>query len=121
MFDVQFANQHSRYEPITFEFMAKHCGLPVRLPQSIADLVHLENIFDVMDIYLWLSYRFVDIFPHGDKIRSAQAQLDDLIQEGVAQITRLVKESSAVEMPEECNVDYVCIKFSQFKNCTIFF
>lgn len=72
----------------------KHCGLPVRLPESIADLIHLENIFDVMDIYLWLSYRFVDIFPHGDRIRAAQAQLDDLIQEGVAQITKLIKESN---------------------------
>lgn len=115
----QFANQHSRYEPITFEFLAKNCGLPVRLPQSIAELVHLENIFDVMDIYLWLSYRFIDMFPHSEQVRSAQSQLDDLIQQGVAQITRLVKESTSVEMPEECNV-YFGVIF-RFKNLVSFF
>lgn len=58
-------------------------------------MAQLENIFDVMDIYLWLSYRFIDMFPHADKIRSAQTQLDDLIQQGVAQITKLIKESAA--------------------------
>lgn len=102
---LQFANQHSKYQPITYDFVAKHCSLPVRMPQSISDLIQLENIFDVMDIYLWLSYRFVDMFPHGDKIRSAQAQLDDLIQQGVAQITRLIKESNAtIDIPEQSNI-----------------
>lgn len=72
------------------------------MPQSIADLIHLENIFDVMDIYLWLSYRFIDMFPHGDRIRAAQTQLDDLIQQGVAQITRLIKESND-NIPEQSN------------------
>lgn len=62
-----------------------------------------------MDIYLWLSYRFVDMFPHGDKIRSAQAQLDDLIQQGVAQITRLIKESNATaDIPEQCENSIEC-------------
>lgn len=66
----------------------------MRLPQSISDLVQLENIFDVMDIYLWLSYRFIDMFPHCEQIRAAQIQLDDLIQQGVAQITKLIKETN---------------------------
>lgn len=67
----------------------------MRLPQTIAELIHLENIFDVMDIYLWLSYRFIDMYPHSDRIRSAQGQLDDLIQQGVAQITKLIQDTSA--------------------------
>lgn len=73
------------------------------MPQTIADLVQLENIFDVMDIYLWLSYRFVDIFPHSDRIRAAQLQLDDLIQKGIEQITKLIKESTTAEIPVESN------------------
>lgn len=77
------------------------CGLPVRLPQSIADLIQLENIFDVMDLYLWLSFRFADIFPDGEKVRSAQAQLDDLIHAGVAQITKLINESTSTNDNQE--------------------
>lgn len=83
----------SKNERITFEFVAQHCGLPVSMPKSLADLVQLENIFDVMDIYLWLSYRFPDMFPHTEDIREAQAQLDELIQKGLANITILNKDA----------------------------
>lgn len=47
-----------------------------------------------MDLYLWLSYRFIDMYPHYEKIRSAQGQLDDLIQQGVAQITKLIQDTA---------------------------
>lgn len=104
----QFATQYSKYEPITFSFLAKHCSFPVSLPRTIADLVQLENIFDVMDIYLWLSYRFVDMFPHADKVRAAQGQLDALIQEGIANITNLIKDTnSGVEGIEGIQLDFV--------------
>lgn len=65
----------------------------MRLPESIADLNELEDIYEVMNIYLWLSCRFVDIFPHGDQVRRAQKVVDDLIQEGVANITKLKKNT----------------------------
>lgn len=55
--------------------------------------MHLENVFDVLDVYLWLSYRFTEMFPHADQIRSAQIGLDELIQEGVLHITRLLTAS----------------------------
>lgn len=105
MFAVsQFAAQHSANRAITYDFVAKYCGLPVRLPNTIAELIQLENIFDVMDIYLWLRYRFIDMYPHYEKIRSAQGQLDDLIKEGVAQITKLIQETaSKADSLEDCS------------------
>lgn len=110
----QFANQVSKHEPITFDYVAKNCALPVGMPKTIADLVQLENIFDVMDIYLWLSYRFVDMFPHSKEIREAQGQLDDLIQKGIANITRLIEDAEKslqgneyingiIDLPIHCN------------------
>lgn len=84
----------------------------MRLPQSIADLVRLENIFDVMDIYLWLSYRFIDMYPHGDQIRAAQTQLDDLIQQGVAHITKLIKESND-NSSEQSNFNIKSLSFEK--------
>lgn len=41
------------------------------------------------------SYRFVELFPHATMVRDAQKQLDELIQQGVFQITRLLKNSEA--------------------------
>lgn len=48
-----------------------------------------------MDLYLWLSYRFMDLFPNAPMVREAQKELDELIQQGVFQITRLLKNSEA--------------------------
>lgn len=61
------------------------------MPKNLAELVHLECVFDVLDSYLWLSYRFSEMFPHVDQIRNAQVQLDQLIQDGVLHLTKLLK------------------------------
>lgn len=34
-------------------------GWPFSPPETILDLVHLEAVHDVFDLYLWLSYRFL--------------------------------------------------------------
>lgn len=92
---LKFARQFSRNEPVTFDWLVGNCGWPFALPQTILDLVQLEAVFDVMDLYLWLSYRFVELFPHAAMVRETQRELDDLIQQGVFQITRLLKNSEA--------------------------
>lgn len=92
---LKFARQYSRSEPITFDWLVVHLSYPFVLPKTILDLVHLEAVFDVMDLYLWLSYRFMDIFPDAEMVRDTQKELDDIIQQGVFQITRLLKNSEA--------------------------
>ncbi|KAI9584920.1 hypothetical protein GQX74_006815 [Glossina fuscipes] len=90
---LKITRQYSRNEPITFDFISKNCGWPLSLPKTILDLVHLESVFDVMDLYLWLSYRFMDLFPDASTVRIAQRELDEIIRQGVFQITRLLKNS----------------------------
>lgn len=46
-------------------------------------------------MYADFSYRFLDLFPHAAMVREQQKELDDLIQQGVFQITRLLKNSEA--------------------------
>ncbi|XP_034487891.1 ATP-dependent RNA helicase SUV3 homolog, mitochondrial [Drosophila innubila] len=92
---LKISRQYSRNEPITFDFIKRNCNLPLKLPKTILDLVHLEAVFDVMDLYLWLSYRFMDIFPDAASVREAQKELDEIIQQGVFQITRLLKNTEA--------------------------
>ncbi|BFF88868.1 ATP-dependent RNA helicase SUV3 homolog mitochondrial [Drosophila madeirensis] len=100
---LKIARQYSRNEPITFEFIKHSCGWPFKLPKTILDLVHLESVFDVMDLYLWLSYRFMDLFPEAGNVRDAQKELDEIIQQGVFQITRLLKNTEASQEGETPN------------------
>ncbi|XP_011208647.1 ATP-dependent RNA helicase SUV3 homolog, mitochondrial [Bactrocera dorsalis] len=103
---LKIARQYSRNEPITFDFITRNCGWPFALPKTIIDLMHLESVFDVMDLYLWLSYRFMDLFPDAAAVRVAQKELDDIIQQGVFQITRLLKNSEASQSATDGDTTY---------------
>ncbi|KAG5670604.1 hypothetical protein PVAND_000854 [Polypedilum vanderplanki] len=92
---LKFARQFSRNEPITFNWLCSQIGWPFSMPRTILDLVHLEAVFDVMDLYLWLSYRFVDMFPEAHLVRDTQKELDEIIQQGVVQITKLLQNSES--------------------------
>ncbi|TNN52639.1 ATP-dependent RNA helicase SUPV3L1, mitochondrial [Liparis tanakae] len=88
---LKFARQFSRDEPLTFDWVARHVSWPLSAPKNIKDLVHLEAVHDVLDLYLWLSYRFMDMFPDTALVRQTQQELDGIIQEGVRNITRLIR------------------------------
>lgn len=101
---LKYARQYSRNEPMTFDWVMGHCGWPFALPKTIIDLVHLEAIFDVLDLYLWLSYRFMDLFPDAILVREVQKELDDIIQQGVFQITRLLKNTDSLNSASDENI-----------------
>ncbi|KAK0163274.1 hypothetical protein PV327_006974 [Microctonus hyperodae] len=100
---LKFARQYSKNEPITFNWLCHQIGWPLQPPKSIIDLVHLEAVFDVLDLYLWLSYRFVDLFPDTNTVRDIQRELDAIIQEGIVQLTKLLKNSETASATDEDN------------------
>ncbi|KAB0794526.1 hypothetical protein PPYR_11365 [Photinus pyralis] len=93
---LKFARQYSRNEAITFDWLCRNIGWPLQSPRTIIDLVHLEAVFDVLDLYLWFSYRFMDLFRDGPLVRDMQKELDAIIQQGVVQLTRLLRNSETV-------------------------
>uniref|UniRef100_UPI00398E97B4 ATP-dependent RNA helicase SUPV3L1, mitochondrial n=1 Tax=Pristiophorus japonicus TaxID=55135 RepID=UPI00398E97B4 len=93
---LKFARQFSRDEPLTFDWLCRHVNWPLIPPKNIKDLVHLEAVHDVLDLYLWLSYRFMDMFPDVNLVRDIQTELDSIIQIGVKNITRLIRASDSI-------------------------
>uniref|UniRef100_A0A669QG10 ATP-dependent RNA helicase SUPV3L1, mitochondrial n=1 Tax=Phasianus colchicus TaxID=9054 RepID=A0A669QG10_PHACC len=94
---LKFARQFSRNEPLTFDWLCRHTKWPLAPPKNIKELVHLEAVHDVFDLYLWLSYRFMDMFPDAALVRDIQKKLDDIIQIGVCNITKLIRASQSGE------------------------
>lgn len=88
---TKFVRQFSSAEPVTADWVRNTVGWPLKEPKKIDELTHLETVFDVLELYLWLSYRFPDMFPDPDGIRGLQAELDLLIYSGVSDIVRLLK------------------------------
>uniref|UniRef100_A0A2K6FYG9 ATP-dependent RNA helicase SUPV3L1, mitochondrial n=1 Tax=Propithecus coquereli TaxID=379532 RepID=A0A2K6FYG9_PROCO len=83
----------SRNEPLTFAWLRRYIKWPLLPPKNIKDLMDLEAVHDVLDLYLWLSYRFMDMFPDASLVRHLQKELDGIIQDGVHNITKLIKIS----------------------------
>lgn len=92
---LKFARQYSKNDAITFNWLCQHIGWPFTTPKNILDLVHLEAVFDVLDLYLWLSYRFMDLFPDAKIVRDVQKELDSLIEAGIIRLTILLINSGA--------------------------
>jgi len=92
---LKFARQYSKNEAISSEWLWNQVGWPLKPPHTILDLVQLESVFDVFDLYLWLSYRFQDLFPDALVVRESQKGLDKIIQQGVFNITRLLKNTES--------------------------
>ncbi|KAH0550032.1 ATP-dependent RNA helicase SUV3 homolog, mitochondrial isoform X1 [Cotesia glomerata] len=86
----KFATQYFKNELITCSWLCKQIdNWPLETPKTIVELVHLEAVFDVFDLYLWLSYRFPDLFPDQEAIRQIQKEIDLLIQDGIIRLTKL--------------------------------
>ncbi|XP_077297824.1 suv3 RNA helicase [Arctopsyche grandis] len=90
---LKMVRQYSRNYPITWMWLSNAISWPLPHPRTINDMVHLEAVFDVMDLYLWLSYRFHDLFPDSHIVRPMQGELDSIIQQGIFQLTRLLRNS----------------------------
>lgn len=115
---LKFARQYSRNDTITFNWLCSQVGWPFSIPKTIIDLVHLEAVFDVLDLYLWFSYRFMDIFPEANLVRDIQQELDEIIQQGVFQITKLLQNSETAissNRPDEDSFSISQRKVNVFK------
>lgn len=55
---LKISRRFSTGDLITFDWLCHQIGWPFAPPHTILDLVHLEAVHDVLDLYLWLSYRF---------------------------------------------------------------
>lgn len=93
---LKMVRQYSRNEPLTKNWLCNMVDWPLVSPKTIMDLVHLESVFDVLELYLWLSYRFPDMFPDVQLVREMETELDALIQQGIFQITRLLRNSEQI-------------------------
>ncbi len=93
---LKFARQYCNNQPMTLDWLCRNISWPFSAPNNITELVHLESVFDVLDLYLWLSYRFDDLFPDSELVRDMQKELDVIILQGVINITKLLKASETI-------------------------
>ncbi|KRZ08097.1 ATP-dependent RNA helicase SUPV3L1, mitochondrial [Trichinella zimbabwensis] len=103
---LRYARKFSRGEPLTSDWLARTIGWPFSAPTKIIDLVHLEDVFDVLDTYLWLGYRFTDMFPETEQVRAMQKELDVLIRESLQNVKQLLKTVQVAGLFEQQGLNF---------------
>ena len=81
---VNFARAYSENEAVTIENLKNNLRWSsLGIPENIESLVHLENIYDVLDLYLWLSFRFPTIFSYPEQVKEMRIQLESFVEKGI--------------------------------------
>ena len=73
---VKFVRFYSNNEPVTSEYLMKMLGWPFKVPNNLNEISYLECVYDVLDLYLWLGYRFPDIFQDRDAVKEMRIELE---------------------------------------------
>uniref|UniRef100_A0A915BX29 ATP-dependent RNA helicase SUV3 homolog, mitochondrial n=3 Tax=Parascaris univalens TaxID=6257 RepID=A0A915BX29_PARUN len=97
---VKMARRFSSGQALTYDWLCGVIGWPVSPAEKLIDLVRLEQIYGIVDVYLWLSLRFPDMFPDETEVRTLERQLDLVIEDGVTRIIELLGVDNAKEASE---------------------
>ncbi|GMR31561.1 hypothetical protein PMAYCL1PPCAC_01755, partial [Pristionchus mayeri] len=93
---VNIARRFSSGQPLTAEWLFDMVGWPPRSVLELDDLIHMENVYEVLELYLWLSLRFPDMLPDEEIVRDGSMQIDNLIREGVDNVSKLLRDEVKV-------------------------
>jgi ATP-dependent RNA helicase SUPV3L1/SUV3 len=97
---IRFVRHYSRNEPVTIDALKQIIEWPPKRNNQSAstasqsDIAHMEEIYDVFDLYLWLSYRFPNIFCFKEEVSQMRIELENMIYESIKKISSLNKKIS---------------------------
>ena len=81
---IRFARAISSGKIISAEGLRRVIGWPPTRPTSLRSMQELEVLHESFDLYLWLSYRYPEIFVDREKIRAMQSQLQTVINNSLS-------------------------------------
>lgn len=83
----KFAECLSKDSPITASKLETFLIWPRQAPRTLDQLKNLETLHEGLDLYLWLSYRYPQIFVDTENVCKMQEDLESIIGETVSSST----------------------------------
>ncbi|CAP26340.3 Protein CBG06022 [Caenorhabditis briggsae] len=80
---VKMARRFATGQALTYEWLMDMLEWPPKPASTLSELSLLEQNYEVLDQYMWLSMRFPDMLPDEPRVRDASKILDKMIQDGV--------------------------------------
>ena len=86
-----FAQRYAAGAPVVLDL-----ALPAELPRNPLELRRLETAHAIVNLWLWLSYRFdEEAFPGREEVQRQAAAICDTLHRGLEKVTRLTKARHA--------------------------
>uniref|UniRef100_A0A8R1E4X8 RNA helicase n=1 Tax=Caenorhabditis japonica TaxID=281687 RepID=A0A8R1E4X8_CAEJA len=98
---VKMARRFSTGQALTYEWLTDMLEWPPKPATNVTELSFLEQTYEILDQYMWLSMRFPDMLPDEPRAREASKQLDTMIQEGVESFMSLLSADIKPQKPVE--------------------
>ena len=83
---VKFVRSYSNNEVFSIQDLKSLIEWPLDEPKDLLELNHLESVYDLMDLYLWLACRFPAVFAHHAECMKIRTELEELIYKGVQKL-----------------------------------
>ncbi|CAL2040416.1 unnamed protein product [Caenorhabditis brenneri] len=87
---VKMARRFSTGQALTYDWLIDMLEWPPKPATNLNELALLEQNYEILDQYMWLSMRFPDMLPDEPRVREASKLLDKMIQEGVESFMSLI-------------------------------
>uniref|UniRef100_A0AC35UBG9 RNA helicase n=1 Tax=Rhabditophanes sp. KR3021 TaxID=114890 RepID=A0AC35UBG9_9BILA len=84
---VKMARRFSTRQTISYDWMCDLIKYPFNDIHTLEELNAFTDVFQIIELYLWLSYRFSDMFPDYTEVRQLELEANDLMQEALKKIT----------------------------------
>ncbi|VDN19509.1 unnamed protein product [Gongylonema pulchrum] len=98
---VRIARRFSEGQAINYNWFCEIIQWPLPRPTSITMLLDLCKLYNLIDLYLWLSYKFPDMFPEREKVRQLGKLIESYISEALTTISNITTSMHDDEMEEE--------------------
>lgn len=111
---VRIARRFAEGQAINYNWFCEIIQWPLPRPTSITMLLDMCKIYNLIDLYLWLSYKFPDMFPDRERIRLLGKLIEGYINDALLTMSDITssqqdeEESGYIdEMNDQGNMESV--------------
>ncbi|EFO26445.2 hypothetical protein LOAG_02037 [Loa loa] len=102
---VRIARRFAEGQAINYNWFCEIIQWPLPKPTSVTMLLDMCKLYNLIDLYLWLSYKFPDIFPDRERVRLLGKLIESYINEALLTMSEIT--SSQPDDEEDGYLDEV--------------
>uniref|UniRef100_A0A0N5A211 RNA helicase n=1 Tax=Parastrongyloides trichosuri TaxID=131310 RepID=A0A0N5A211_PARTI len=84
---IKMARRFSQRQPITHQWLHDLIQYPFKPIRTTNDLNTVTDMYEIIETYLWLSYRFPDMFPDYLEVKELEVEADAHLQEAISRLS----------------------------------